>query len=528
MICSNVQVTKECIKCGSCLGCGFDFVGSMDDGDIFIKEGTMLEEDSEEYKILKQVCPVGAFELIETAALTQQDFVTELEKLKNYTARYPHRNKIAFNKSEYKIAIPSASGESKYEYSSYEAAQRAAEREIDSKMYSQINVIILNIITEYRIRYLKSFYSKSVEDNSFYVRCNKEISKILNRMVGVLKNNNLSDDLPDNFSNIDIFPTDDIYWKMLNKGEIMSDEMISTVLKELRDVNRNNAYDYVCYCDYDEVEKNVGTDWRGNSKTRDRYCYKNVYKAFQELAQNLLDSCGYAHDEIEERALEIIRILIDEYNKLLKNELASKIAYLEEKIKLIPTGKLCAQLDSYEDIIRVVGRNDDGFYVNDKNIEDDSTTEVYITGNDKCQYFFNGEVIEKKYISQNFIHREVMFDDRNFEYGQICGQKGYMLFRDYSRSYDLYVYNSNNDTLKRLDSKVARQYFRGDYLIYITQANFNDRFSTNIIKRCKIDGSEQKTICYEYEGFILVDELTNDTIKYHTLSNSKTRTISWK
>ena len=523
---TNLKIKDCCIKCGSCLGCGFEFLSSANDGSIVIKDGTMFNEDSTEFKSLKESCPMDAFEIIETKPLTKQDFVNELEVLKNYTARYPKASDLKFNKSEYSIDIPMASGERRYEYNSYEAAERAAENEIYNKMYSRIDVIILKIITEYRVKYLKPYYSKSKEDNSFFEKSNQEVSKMLNRLVSILKSNNLASDIPTNFSNIDIFPENDLYWKMLSKGQIMSDEMISAVTKEFRSGSWSDISNYVNSCDYDEIERIEGTDWRGNLKTRDKYCYRNVHKAFQELAGDLLNACYYADTELENRAVEIASALIDEYNKLLKNVLNEKIKYLDKKISLLPSDNKKAELEKYDNIIRRVGHNSDGFLLNGELI-DRNMTEIFVAESKNAQYFFDGTVLKKKYISGGIIHNDTIFIDRNFEYRGVCGYNGVIMFID-NRCDRLYVYNCITDNLKEIDSKVYRIYYKNDYLIYTTISNIEDRYSQNTIKCCRIDGNDKRTICYPSGGFTFIENITDSELTYYTLQNSQKKTINWR
>lgn len=520
------SITEKCDGCGLCYAQFSNYFSELEDGKAKANTFTyMLTQKQSE--VIEQLCPCKAIKTTIEKKLTKQDFVTELEKLKNFVVRYPERKDLKFVKSEYDISIPLASGERRYEYSSYEAAERAAGREIDSKMYSQIDIIILKIITEYRTKYLKPYYSKSSEDDSFFLKCNQKVSELLCRIRSILVNNNLANDIPDNFTEIDIFPQNDIYWKMLNKGEIMSDEMISTVRSEFRSNTYSAVEDYICYCDIDDMERADGTDWRGNTKYRDKYCYRDVHKAFKELASDLLNSCGYVNDKIEDRAMEIVNALIDEYNKLLQSALAPKLVYINSKIDKIPVGNSCVKLEKYENIIRRVGKNSDGFYINGEIINDPTVEEVFITASNNSQYFFDGTVIRKKYISNGIIHNDVIFSDRNFDYGHLCGYNGYILFEDFGNNFILYVYNTNNNSLQQIDTKIYRGFFKNDYFIYVTYYNIDNRYAPMTIKCCKIDGSDKRTICTPSGGVVFIKEITDTQIKYNTLQDSNVKTVNW-
>ena len=320
----NLKIADKCVQCGSCLGFGYSFLYSDNNGMPVIKEGTFLSEESVEYKNLKEICPVDAFEL--DVNVDRIKVLNSLvQDLRNFAGvKTPSKEDIKFDKNDYSITIPVASGEYKYEYTSYEAAERAGYREFERIMYSKIDTIILKIITEYRIKKIKPYFSDKIEDGSVYAIANKKLSTILDGIRDILDGK-----VPSDFSSVNIYPNDDITWAMLNKGELVSDELISDVKKEFN--SWSHCYD--CYIDSDEMEVCVGKDWRGNSKWKDRSCYKNVRNACRELAKDILDSCGYADDNIEERTLEHIKWLVDQYNKKLKVLVNEKYSIIQALLK---------------------------------------------------------------------------------------------------------------------------------------------------------------------------------------------------
>ncbi|MCI5711758.1 MAG: hypothetical protein MR324_01265 [Lachnospiraceae bacterium] len=317
---SNLKINEKCNQCGGCLGCGFDFLNSDEKGNIVVKSGTIIREDSNEFKTLQEICPVGAFQ-IENNVDKESLYKSLLCQLKNFKGlKIPTEQDLNFNKDEYKISIPLASGEVKYEYSSDSAAERAALREFERIMYSQIDNIILKIITEYRIKYVKPYYTKDINEGSVYAKHNQKLIKILEGIKQIA-----GDQLPNDFLAVDIYPdknsTIDTIWKMLNKGEMISQELVSTVKDEFD--YPSSQYD--CYWTTRDMEVTVGTDWRGNLKTKDRYCYMNIYEACVELGKDILNACEWAKDDIEERAVGIVEALVEEYNKELKQSIQSKL-----------------------------------------------------------------------------------------------------------------------------------------------------------------------------------------------------------
>lgn len=317
---SNLKINGSCIQCGSCLGCGYSFLQTADDGTIVVLAGTILEENGKEIAALKEICPVNAFEITSTES---KDKVLKnlIEELKKYNGiKKPTESDFKFDQNSYSISIPSASGENRYEYSSSNAAESAALREFERVMYSRIDTIILKVISEYRVKMVKPYYSSEEIDGSVYAINNKKVSEILSGIKNILGNK-----LPADFATINVMPDRDDTWKMLNKGQLISDELISAVRHEFD--YPSSQYD--CYWDWDDMEVYEGTDWRGRDKYKDKYCYRDIYKAFRELAQDLLNACGWAHDDLESCATRHAEWLVEVYNRELDKVIKEKIQQIE-------------------------------------------------------------------------------------------------------------------------------------------------------------------------------------------------------
>lgn len=514
------SVTNRCEGCGMCYAQFSEYFLELEDGKAESRISSYML-DKEQLDVIKKVCPFKAIEAKIEQPLTKQTFVTELENLKNFIVRYPKRESVKFDKREYNISIPVATGERRYEYPSEDAANRAAEREFNSKMYSQMDVIILRIITEYRVKYLKPFYTK--EYNSFFADCNSKVSEILNKLECILKNNNLANDLPANFSEINIFPENDLYWKMLNKGQIMSDEMISTIKSKFHSRSYSDLGSYN-YWDTDYTERPDGTNLRGNTKWKEKYCYKNMSKAFQELAKDLLNAIDFKDDVIEDRALEIIKVLVDEYNKLLVDIISEKIIYLEDKIQFLPSDSAMdsIQLKEYDNIVRAILNSDkEGIKVNGQvSIE----REIFVTATKNAQFFFDGDVLKMKYISNNTLHNVVVLKDKNFNYLSIWGWNGNIVFA--TTDYVLWLYNCNDNSLTQLERQACRFDVHNEYLFYLS--NLKDRFSACQLCCCKLDGTDKRILIHSYEGVIGVKGITDTELKYEFWYGSKKAgTIKW-
>lgn len=316
---TNLKISEKCIKCGSCLGCRYDFLSSANDGSIVVKDGTMLNEDSKEFNTLKNMCPVDAFIIDKTITpITEKkqlikNLLQELNKYEEITAPTP--KELSFCKDEYKILLPSTLGELKYVYANHSAAEKAALNEFESNMYYRLNTIILKIVTEYRVKHVKPYYTDNIEEGSVYAKNNTKISEILQTIV------DLSDEKFDkDFVKIDVFPKKECDWKMLNKGELISDECISAIRNEFD----YTANDYSCYWETDSKEIN------SDGKSIQKYCYKNINIAYEKFAEDILNSCYYARYRMEDTAVQATEWLVKEYNKQIKEVIKSKIKQIRK------------------------------------------------------------------------------------------------------------------------------------------------------------------------------------------------------
>lgn len=321
---SNLIINSNCMQCGSCLECGFDFLSSKKDGSIEIQPGTVLDANGTEIKTLKEICPVDAFEIkaSEDKKTILAHMVQQLEGYKGIEK--PSIEQFRFHKDDYSIITPVASGERRYEYSSDSAAERAALSEFERAMYSKIDTLLLKVITDYRIKVLKPYFTALEEEGSVYADSNKKVKEILQGIKNLMGN-----DLPSDFAECNVMPDDETTWKMLNKGELLSDELISSIKSEFD----YPFSQYDCYWDTDDTEVYAGTDWRGNDKYKDKYCYRDLYKAFDELAKDLLNACGWASNSLENAALGHAEWLVKIYNEKLEKVLSEKRKQVQSKMQ---------------------------------------------------------------------------------------------------------------------------------------------------------------------------------------------------
>lgn len=331
---TNIVISDKCIRCGSCIGFHSKWIEETPDGTFIGKNGAYVDTTDPETEKLISVCPVGAISVDtsikrESAKSTLEEIIGQLETVQELPK--PTRNDLKFNVDEYSIEFSYPSGERRYNYSSERAAENAAENEFNRIAYSQIDRCILAIISEYRVKKVTPYFSREMNMGSVYAANNMKIVKLLIQAKDLLTSQGITT-LPSDFCSFDVFPDKDMLWKMLNRGELISDEMVGTIRSEFDSSSYSSLSSYSSNYDTDEMESYDGEGFFGGSKYKSKYCYYNVYAACKELASDIKSACRYKDDKIEERAVEIASELIKEYNKLMYAEIKRKIAAIKAAV----------------------------------------------------------------------------------------------------------------------------------------------------------------------------------------------------
>lgn len=305
----QIRINEKCNQCGICAIKCADVFAENESGDIKLLVSSV--EETDELINTIESCPVGAIEL--------GDDIDKSEALKKYTDMLKSLSKgisvsesdVAFNDNLLRpLCVPGA-GMSGYEYKSSSKAESAGYDAFVSRSYSQIDNVLLERITEYRITVVKPYYSS--DESSVYYKYNTQISDVLKSIESIVG----ADKLPSDFCKVDIWPDSrDIIVKMLNKGEIISSEMASVAKSEFD----YSASEYKVYIDYDDME-----DYRG----KDIYNY-NAMEASEELARDLTGALKDAKNHIQENTFNIVKSIVEGYNKQLGELLNRKIEIIDK------------------------------------------------------------------------------------------------------------------------------------------------------------------------------------------------------
>ena len=305
----KLEINEKCNQCGVCVLKCPAYFAENEDGDVKVISENVSETEALTDAV--QSCPVNAIQLGEEIDIMKsiQEYADKLNVFKSGIR--VTRDDISFHEAYTRpVYVPSA-GVSRYEYRSSSQAERAGYDAFVRISYSQIDNLILERITDYRVTEIKPYYT--TDSNSVYYKNNQEISDILKAVSATVG----AEKFPSDFCVVDVYPdTNDTVWKMLNRGEIISDNFIGMVKREFD----YSASEYKTYIDWDDME-----DYRG----KDIYNY-NASEASRELGRDLGNALRYAKSDIEEASLGYIKGIVDSYNRKLKECLDKKISMIKK------------------------------------------------------------------------------------------------------------------------------------------------------------------------------------------------------
>lgn len=535
----SLTVSNECNCCGMCGVKYPDYFCEDAEGRASVKDGVLML-DAEKAAEVQKICPVHAITAVKEEKNIRQMLSDAVDNLKAYKLAYPTKAEIPFKKEEYFIPTPIASGEHRYDYSSESSANSAARSEFNRQMYSQIDSLILKVITEYRVKYIKPYYSK--DETSVYAACNKKLEGVLRGICQILKSEGLAGDLPNDFANVSVFPDEnDATWRMLNKGELISDEMVSSIRSEFNSGTYSSLSSYESYWDTDDMEVSAGTGFGGRTKYKDKYCYRNLRSAFQELAKDILSACYYKDDYIVERASDTVKWLIDQYNKKLENLISIRIAYIEKKIgSMRDTGSKEAELQTFSKMMRCVEQNKDGKICVNGNPTDATEMFVVDTEDGKEQFFYDGKVIKKRRVVNGLVKNDIILQDKQPKYFRIIGYNGQIL---YDADNCLWRYNCQSGTCEKLVENILYLRIYKNILFYTIQDNLKritsgagrpgeERMNSSGSIWCRsFDGKEKHQLkSFGYGSGIISIKLINDKEVFYEVSGNKNQegSVEWR
>ena len=364
------SVSSDCVFCGLCTVTD-TFLQEDNTGCVVPIPGKFIVDSNlDEAMQLVKNCPVGALSLVETEGIateknnkismdeihtqekskdkkknsspktskkvatkkesahniSRKDFISKAEKclLAISGLKRPELSDFPYNSSEFSIPCYGAVGQWSYDYSSYSSADNAAEREFNSKAYSQLKPFALKLVMQYKSKYLALYYADG--KNRIYEKKNAEIKKVLKEIAGEYECL-FGKKLDKSFTDFDVLPDTyrDSMFDMLKRDTVFSDEVAERIANKHR--SEYPISEYHSYWDIDSEEKYAGKGLFGD-KYKTVYCYSGVEKANEELAKDLLWVAGYI--DINVTAHDKACVVVSEYNTNMQKEIKKKIEMLKK------------------------------------------------------------------------------------------------------------------------------------------------------------------------------------------------------
>lgn len=270
-------------------------------------------------------CPTNALSLSDVNSnMSKKDFVDNaIKKLSSISEISIKKSDFPYKESEFSVPRYGAAGQYSYNYSSESSANNAAEREFDSRAYSQMKPFALNLVMQYKSKYLAPYYS--ADSANVYTKKNSEIIQVLSEIAGEYESL-FNKKLDSSFTVFDISPdtSRNSVLDMLRKDTLFADEVAERIANKHR--SEYPISHYRTYWDTDSEEKYVGKGVFGD-KYKTVYCFSGVENANAEFARDMLWIAGYI--DINETAYDKACVVVNEYNRNMAKAIEEKISILK-------------------------------------------------------------------------------------------------------------------------------------------------------------------------------------------------------
>lgn len=322
------SVSSNCISCGLCTA-NSEFLTESSTGEAVPIPGKFISDaELDKANELVNICPAGALSIVEQKSVkNKEDFIKNaISKIQSITdLKEPSEKDFPWNSSEFHVPCYGATGQYCYEYSSNSSANSAAQREFSARAYSQMKPFALNLVMQYKSKYLAPYYVEGAI--SVYEKKNAEIKMVLTEIAGEFESL-FGENFSSNFTKFDVLPDNErnSLLDMLRKDTLFSDEVAERIANKHQSEFPISSYSM--YWDTDSEEKYVGKGVFGD-KYKTMYCYSGVEKANEAFAKDMLWVAGYIDINLTayDKAVSLVRL----YNASKKKAIEEKISLLKKK-----------------------------------------------------------------------------------------------------------------------------------------------------------------------------------------------------
>lgn len=359
----QIKVNENCSGCGLCV-VSCSYLRENSDGNAeFIAGKSISEDDLDAVKKVISECPQNALKLVDTSSTNKKgkdgvrEIIAKLKKeCENFSVARVTASDIPFKAKDYLIPVPHSNNEYKRDYNSYNAARSAAKEELDRLCYSQnaYRPMLKKVFVEYKIKYLKPYYTLTDTEDSAYFKYNQQIRELLAN-AGAEITDLIGDDFLKKLNAGSLDPIETIIANVINRGDMSSnnwkdffvqlykkDSFIeglmcfenrsenSGIISQLKELNSHSLDNYANDISIDSDKLYVGEGMFGKSKFKEKYYFHNFRDAAQHYIDNLTWAIEIQASEIMDGAIDLVNYTLEFFEKRVKEELNKKIAQLEK------------------------------------------------------------------------------------------------------------------------------------------------------------------------------------------------------
>lgn len=331
----KIIVTKECIGCGVCFSAA-DFTKESPDGKAEVNGSGIIDGAAEkEFERVMLECPSGALKTEEVCKKSKSDIERFIkDNIENFKFELPTRSDVSYD-GEANISIPYYTpGEDLYNYNSERAACSAGRNAVNSIVYSQRENIINSVMADFKVKTLRKYYVDEDVDGNYFYETKKRAIKFLKETNDYIKLINPLCNITSDLFNIETqLKSSNFYLDHLKKN-YFEENATNYVMREMQGEYYTLNY-YTSYIDTNEMDTyEFKTGLFGGTKEIliTKYCYKNLSSIFKEIENDIRSACKSAKSEINDYTYDIVKSVLEAYNKDLKKELCEKAQKLKELI----------------------------------------------------------------------------------------------------------------------------------------------------------------------------------------------------
>lgn len=335
----QVKVNEKCSGCGLCIA-NCAYLQENVDGNAEPILGKVIADNDVALmnKVVKD-CPEQALYIVESDSKAGKAGLDDaIKQMKNimetFSVKRVKVDDIKLKGDDYYIPVPYSSKDRRYDYSSESQAKSAARDEFRRLCYSEsaYKPIIKKVFVEYKVKYLKPYYTCTATEESVYYKYNKEVEKCLAEVFAkVISACGGEKKLPESWMKFSVYPNsrDIMALDVLEHFDMRSDN--SGIMTDFRNSYATDIDTRLGYLDYDYEEVYEGSGFFG-----DKYKKKWGFSGFDDEAKTFIEdlkrSINCMGTEITEGAVQEINYALEKFEKMVKDELKKKCNELEKLV----------------------------------------------------------------------------------------------------------------------------------------------------------------------------------------------------